>query len=544
MTTLSSALTTTSDTTASPMPGRADHPLVGVVIIFLNAERFLQEAIDSVFAQSYEAWQLLLVDDGSTDGSSEIARQVAVTHPERVRYLEHPAHRNRGMSASRNLGVRCAAGKYVAFLDADDVWLPEKLAEQVEILERQPTAAMVFGPADYWYGWTGEPTDATRDFVQCVGPATNRVVPGPQLLSHFVEREGTTPSPSGVLVRRAAIDAIGGFEDSFTGLYEDQAFYAKACLSHNVFVSDCVWYRYRQHENAACAIAERTDRMQDARANYLQWLDGRLPRKDARLQPVRQQVRSVLRSLAPESILARGVAGIRSRVRSVVHLLRPPRQSRSTVRWGSLRRTEPVSRQFGAERGQPVDRWYIERFLAEHARDIRGRVLEVGGDTYTRRFGGDHVTRAEVLHAEAGNPRATFVGDLSNAASVPADAFDCVVLTQTLHLIDDVPAAVRTVHRVLRPGGVLLATLPGISQVSRYDMERWGDRWRFTTLSARELFERAFVGDGVDVRAHGNVLAATAFLQGLAAEELTPGELAHHDADYPVLITVRAEKPT
>lgn len=514
-------------------------PLVTVVIIFLDAQRFLREAIESVFTQSYDAWELLLVDDGSSDESGDIAKSFAAEHPERVRYLEHAGHVNCGMSASRNLGIRHAAGEYVAFLDADDVWLPDKLGEQVRILEREPAAAMVFGPATYWYGWTNAAADADRDFVQCVGPFRNEVVPGPKLLSQFVEREGTTPSPSGVLVRRRALDSIGGFEASFTGLFEDQAFYAKACLSHDAYVADRVWYRYRQHENGACAVAERTDRIRQARAAYLRWLEKRLEAAGdahrATLATVRDTIRRrPLGQARPSNWI--------SKLRATLRRIASRRGGRRRVRWGSLRRVEPVSRQFGADRGKCVDRWYIERFLREHAADIHGRVLEIGADTYTRRFGANRVTRADVLHAEPGSARATFVGDLADGANLPSDRIDCVILTQTLHLIDDVRAAVATVHRILRPGGVVLATLPGISQISRYDMDRWGDRWRFTTLSAEELFERIFHDGKINVRAHGNVLTATAFLQGISAEELTRDELTHHDADYPLVITVRAEK--
>jgi SAM-dependent methyltransferase len=210
------------------------------------------------------------------------------------------------------------------------------------------------------------------------------------------------------------------------------------------------------------------------------------------------------------------------------------------VRFGHLRRLQPVSREFGFDRGRPVDRHYIEAFLAERAGDIHGRVLEVGDDTYTRRFGGSRVSRADVLNVEP-VPGATFVGDLAGASDLPTEAFDCVVLTQTLHLIYDVRAAAATIHRILRPGGQLLATAPGISQIAR---DQWGASWcrSFTTLSLRRLLVDAFPGGEVIVEAHGNVLAATAFLQGLAAEELTAEELAYRDPAYELLITARARK--
>ncbi|MFQ5423423.1 MAG: FkbM family methyltransferase [Phycisphaerae bacterium] len=212
------------------------------------------------------------------------------------------------------------------------------------------------------------------------------------------------------------------------------------------------------------------------------------------------------------------------------------------VDWGGLRRTAPISRRFGVDRGQCIDRYYIESFLDWHREDVRGRVLEIGDAAYTRRFGDDRVTRSDVLHVSGDAAGVTLVGDLSTGAGIPADAFDCIILTQTLQHVFDVAAAIRHVRRALCRGGIVLATVPGISQISRYDMDRWGDYWRFTPLSIQRLFEGAFPPSGVDVTARGNVLAAVAFLEGVVVEELESSELDIDDPDYPMLITVRARK--
>jgi SAM-dependent methyltransferase len=212
------------------------------------------------------------------------------------------------------------------------------------------------------------------------------------------------------------------------------------------------------------------------------------------------------------------------------------------VRPESLWRLKPISRIHGLDRGQPIDRYYIERFLRVHAGDIQGHVLEIADDTYTRQFGGSRVVRSDVLHVEEGHPKTTIVADLTCADYLPCDAFDCIILTQTLPVIYDLQAAVATLHRILKPGGVMLATLPGISKISRYDMERWGYFWSFTSLSAWRLFASAFGEAHVEVQARGNVLIAVAFLHGLAAEELTPDELEYHDPDYEVNITARVVK--
>ena len=208
---------------------------------------------------------------------------------------------------------------------------------------------------------------------------------------------------------------------------------------------------------------------------------------------------------------------------------------------GDLRRLNPLSRLFGYDRGLPVDRYYIERFLAEETGSIRGRVLEVGDDCYTRRFGGDRVTHSDVLHVHHGNPQATIVADLSDGKEIPSDCFDCVILTQTLHVIYDVHNAIRTLHRILKPGGILLATVPGISQIDHYEWaEQW--YWSFTTRSSRRLFGEVFSADRVTIQAYGNVRAATAFLYGLATEELRCEELDYRDRDYELLITAKAIK--
>jgi SAM-dependent methyltransferase len=212
-----------------------------------------------------------------------------------------------------------------------------------------------------------------------------------------------------------------------------------------------------------------------------------------------------------------------------------------TLKFGSLGRVNPISRHFGFDRGHCIDRFYIEDFLANHATDIRGRVLEIADNEYTKKFGGDRVTQSDVLHVK-GDPHATIVADLTSADNVPADSFDCMIVTQTLQFVYELRAAVATIHRLLKPGGVLLTTFPGISQISRVDMDQWGEYWRFTTMSAKQLFAEAFGEASVSVQAYGNVFAAIALLHGLAQEDIELAKLKPHDPDYEVLVTVRAVK--
>lgn len=214
----------------------------------------------------------------------------------------------------------------------------------------------------------------------------------------------------------------------------------------------------------------------------------------------------------------------------------------SVLDLGDLRRVTPIDSGFGLGRGKPVDRHYIESFLRQHAADIRGRVLEVADDTYTEQFGAGRVTGRDILHVDESNPRATLVADLADAADVPGDRFDCFICTQTLTYIYDVKGALATIRRMLKPGGVLLATVPGISQMSPYDRDRWGEYWRFTAQSLGRLLGEAFGNQNVTVESYGNVLSSTAFLQGLCAGDLRRDELEHRDQRYQMLIAGRAVK--
>jgi len=212
------------------------------------------------------------------------------------------------------------------------------------------------------------------------------------------------------------------------------------------------------------------------------------------------------------------------------------------VEFGSLSTTVPVSCRYGVDRGTPINRYYIEKFLASRAELVRGRLLEVGDSRYSHRYGSPRVKQFDVLHAPPGSQEATIVGDLTDPASLPTDAFDCFICTQTFDCIFDLQRAVMGAHSLLKPGGVLLATMSGIGQISRYDMDRWGDYWRFTTASATRLFQPIFTG-GVEVGSFGNVLAAIALLQGLAVEDLPdPALLDENDPDYPLIVTVTARK--
>ncbi len=210
-------------------------------------------------------------------------------------------------------------------------------------------------------------------------------------------------------------------------------------------------------------------------------------------------------------------------------------------RWGNLRRLRPFSDRYGFDRGLPVDRFYIESFLARHSGDVRGRVLEVKDAAYTRRFGSDSVTESDVLDVDPGNVEATLVADLCEPDSLPAETFDCFLLTQTLHLLPDVACGLQNAWRTLAPGGVLLLTVPTVARVDRHLSEI--DFWRFTPRGVREAVDRSCPEAEAVVEGFGNLVAAIAFLAGLATRELRAEELAHVDPYFPILAAARVQKP-
>jgi glycosyltransferase involved in cell wall biosynthesis len=516
--------------------------LVSVVMIFRNALEFFDEAIRSVLAQTQRV-ELLLCDDGSGDGSTEFARKWATREPGRVKYLDHPGHAHRGMSATRNLGIRAATGDFIAFLDADDVWAPNHLSHEVSILERHPDAGMVCGQALEWHSWT---EDREADVWTPLPWPPGTVVPVPHMLTATLRRGDFRTPTCSLLVRRDLLRSVAGAEERFTAMFEDQALLAKLHTTAPAVISGTRTAYYRQHSQSSVARAVRAGTYRRgapsrSRERFLRWLEDYLSghpcgRDDA----LRAAVTSAL--VPYNSRMTRLRSHLRFRfvprdTRVLGLLTRVGR--RLPVRLGSLRRLTPVSRHFGYDRGLPVDRYYIERFLQDNAHLISGRVLEVGDAAYSRRFGGDRVTHFDVLNIKPGHPDTTFVGDLAEGHVLPSDAFDCVILTQTLHLIYDLPAAVRTLNRALRPGGSLLATFPGISPISS---DEWASTWYWalTPVSARRLFGEAFGEEHIEVTAHGNVLTSTAFLQGMAANELRSRELGVTDPQFPMLITVRA----
>jgi glycosyltransferase involved in cell wall biosynthesis len=527
-------------------------PLVTVVIPCYKQAHFLSEAIESVLSQSYPHFEIVVVDDGSPDNTAEVASRYP---PEKVRLIRQE---NRGRAPAKNAGLAQSEGEYVVFLDADDRLLPEALEVGVRELEARPQCAFVSGHHRL-IASDGSILDEPHQRILGDDPYLTL------LCGNFIGMHAT------VTYRRTAIEAIGGFDISLK-VCEDYDLFLRLARRFLICQHDILVAEYRQHNMnvtrnhslmlsaALKVLRSQREHLKESKHHQQAYKAGvrfwqgyygvQLAHKvlaDVRDHEWRWALRDalvLLRHYPGVPIRAyqklRSYARLRRRLLALwQHRYRPPV---GWVRFGSLRRVTPVSSHFGYDRGQPIDRYYIEGFLARHAVDVRGRVLEIGDDSYTRKFGGSRVEVSDVLHVTAGNPQATIVADLTSADHIPSSAFDCIILTQTLHLIYDVRSAAQTLYRILKPGGVLLATFPGISQISR---DEWGDHWYWalTTMSARQLLEEYFPAANVRIEAHGNVLAAISFLHGLAAEELRQEELDYRDPSYEVLIALRGVKP-
>jgi glycosyltransferase involved in cell wall biosynthesis len=517
-------------------PIQENRPEVSVVIVCYNQAAYLLDAVRSVAGQTWRGFEIVVVDDGSTDNTAEIAHGFPEAH-----YVHQS---NRGLAAARNTGLRMSRGRYVVFLDADDLLLPDALEAGISCFREHPASGFVFGRFLKLHT-DGSITAAASH----VGNFST------DHYSYFLQRN-VVEMHATVMYSREVLNSLGGFNEGL-----------QACEDYDVYLRIARHWEVNQH---AAFVAEYRQH-----ATNMSWDNVFMLRSVLR---VLRMERQCVRDPRGKAALRRGVAfwkrhyldretqnwgekNARQRARALLVLIRHypagiPRYalkfvnnrmrawaSGRKIRMGSLRRLTPVSRQFGFDRGQPVDRYYIESFLRWFAIDIRGQVLEVGDDSYSRNFGGDRVTRQDVLHISEGHSGATIIGRLEDAPQIPSEQFDCVILTQTLHFIYDLRAALTTLYRILKPEGVLLVTLPGISQICHDRAYPEADSWRFTAYSAKRLFNECFPENEVHVQTYGNVLAATAFLYGLASRELKQNELDHVDSDYPVILGVRARKP-
>ena len=493
---------------------------VAVVIPCFNLGPTLEEALASIRAQSHPAAELIVVDDGSDD--LQTRARLSRLSGDGIRVVRTE---NRGVAAARNLGVSLTSAPYIVLLDADDALEPSYIERLAGVLDQSATvdfvtcALQAFGDADYV--WT--PPECS--WVQTLARG------GPHISTMF---------------RRTLWRALQGFDSSLDG-YEDMDFWLSALERRHVGVvlpEPLLRYRVRAGSRYQQAIMGPRY-LATMQAIYRKHpprtaAEGRdlLIEKEAFLAEQRAYQLELVRRHGDTE---REIAGVRQAIAEVTTCLDAAGADR--VDWGDLRRTAPISPVWGIDRGKPVDRRYIEDFLDRHRSDIKGHVLEVKDAGYTRLFGGSRVTHGDVIDVEASNPLATVIADLSAPETVPADRYDCFIFTQTLQYIYETRTVLENACRLLKPGGVLLCTIPCVSRVNFEDKGLDGDFWRFTPAAALALFAEQFPLESVEVHGYGNRLVCAAFLHGLAVDELRQDTFDTHDPAFPLICSIRAVKP-
>lgn len=526
-------------------------PLISVVITCYNQGVFLKEAIESAISQDYPEKEVIVVNDGSTDQTEPVAQQFKM-----VRYI---CQKNSGLSAARNTGVEQSKGEYIVFLDADDWLLPGALSTNLKYLEANREAAFVAG--------AHIKTDREKRIIEQVDKGVVTGDPYAHLLIYnYIEMHAA-------VMYRHWVFSHFRFDPSLRAC-EDYDLYLKISRKFPIIQHTHLIAAYRKHnENmsvniplmigSGLSVKRRQQKLLKSEYEreqfqkgiefwkdyYCDQLDLRLSNKSAGItmreafmllkykkhllfRYFKKRLKSLAKNRSPQFLLKLLYhAGVYKSYAS----------DKKKVDWGDLNRLTPFSTTFGYDRGGPVDRYYIENFLKANAHLIRGRVLEIADNEYTRHFGGANVWQSDILHVDGSNPKATFTGDLSNAPHLPADAFDCIVLTQTLHLIYHYKRALQTCYRILKPGGVLLLTVPGISQIDQGEWKKaW--LWSFTSYSVSEMMAEVFPPANVQVDTYGNVFIATAFLYGLGLPEVNRQQLDFRDEHYQVIITAKAFK--
>ena len=535
-------------------------PLVSVIIPCYNQGRFLGEAIASVQKQTYSNIEIIVVDDGSSDNTQQVANGFA--------NVKYHYQANAGLSAARNAGIRKSNGFFLVFLDADDILYPNAVETNARLLLQNPYWAFVSGGHDKVDEWLYPLEDADE----------SRVIEA----NHYQEllRGNYIGMHAAVMYRCRVFDQ---FEyDTTLKACEDYDLYLRITRKYPVGCHRTRIAAYRRHgENMSrdhirmlkqvLAVHARQKALLQNEEERGAWHSGvtiwkkyyaqlsykdlfnaigtttRWPSieelkvmatviparfKDYVIKKTRQDGLGVIKGILPDRVL-------RWFHRAGLYKQYTPGPGK--IEPGDFNRLTPFSADFGFDRGGAVDRFYIETFLQENSHRIKGKVLEIGDNEYTIKYGGERILQSDILHIDHSNTRATYIGDITNVPQIPSGEFDCIIFTQTLHLIYDFRSALKTCYRILKPGGCLLLTVPGITHI---DKGEWRDYWlwSFTDTAMRKLMIECFNGSVVDIKTYGNVYVAAAFLYGMGLPEFRKEVLFHHDSSYQVIVSAAAVK--
>ena len=496
---------------------------VATIVRCADMLRHVYETVASIERQSVSGGEVVLV----TDSSTPAAAQPWLADLARARSCSIAHATGSTPGSVWNAGIRVTGAPYVMCVEAGDLLSPSFHEAASARLDEET------------------PVDLVTSGVQWLGPGGVRHATTPTRVDLEALVADTETIHSASMFRRQAWIELNGFDETLPAL-EAYEFWlrlladGRRCevveqpLLIRPLRQDTLYRRAWDREPHMAAVArilgQHTELFARDPATALY----------GREQQLREAAAQYREAVARRDDSLREIETLKARAVELRDAL--PTEERDAVNLGDLNRTTPVAGDWGYERGQPIDRYYIERFLERHASDIRGIVLEIQEADYTLKFGGGGVTRSDVLDLDASNPRATVISDLRSANNIQSHTYDCVILTQTIHVVDDVHAVLSECARILRPGGVLLATLPSASRVC-LEYGHDGDFWRVTEAGARHLFAEIFPAEALEVEAFGNVLVNAAFLYGLGCHELSPADFDAVDPYFPLIVTVKARKP-
>lgn len=533
-------------------------PKVSVVITCYNHAAFLPDAIRSVQRQSYQPIEIVVVDDGSTDNTKVVTQQFPG-----VKYVYQA---NAGLSAARNKGIDESIGKYIVFLDADDWLYEEAIAINLNYLKRNKHCVFVSGGHDKVDEWGSIIEEEPGKVIE---------------KNHYLELlQGNYIGMHAAVMYQRVVFSECRFDESLNAC-EDYDLYLKIARKYPVCCHNYKIAAYRMHGSNMSKdyvmMLQHVLKVCYRQRNLLS--NGERGAYDAGLKTWKEYYSSkiyaslwagietggkwpsqkqflLLANYKPKKLFHYMVKKISTVIRQnfkknlpqpvlkflyEVGIYEAYVPAPGKVNSGDFERLTPLSDDFGFDRGGAIDRFYIENFVDKNRAFVKGTVLEIGDNEYTLRYGNDLVSKSDILHVDASNTKATYVGDITNVPQIPSEYFDCIIFTQTLHLIYDFKSALRTCYRILKPGGTLLLTVPGITQVDR---GLWKDYWlwSFTDTAMKKVMTETFNGSEVEINTHGNVRVASAFLYGMGLPELSRKTLEYNDPSYQVIITVKAIK--
>lgn len=517
-----------------------NNSLVSIIIPCYNAESFLAETLESILSQTYQQWETIIVDDCSTDKSLSIAGEYANRYSDKIKVVKIPFESSKGASYARNYGLTLANGQYINFADADDLMLPDKLMQQVKVLDEYPNVGWVIGNVTYFE----EQKDKERRVLHhstyrgiAIGINTS-----PLPFDGFIRDFSSTPCPIATLIRREVLDQIEGWNNQFRMNFTDQVLYAKIVLNFDTYVMSEIVALYRQHENSSTNRGLKSKEFFNNQLKYWNWLDDYVQGYREKLTPdtllfIQQSKKNAYNILhTPDQLSLSQKIG--RKLITIIQKISGLNDIPEYARRLQYRQIEPLSELWGWNRGIPLCIHYVNEFMHEFASDIRGHCLEFQNDDYTSKHGGKQVTMLDILHVDDNNPKATIVTDLTKDNPIPDNTFDCIICTHVLHVIYDLEKVVSELYRILKPGGILLVAVPTVSMCD----PTWHELWRFTEEGLRRTLQSSFMPDQIITRSYGNSLTAAGQIRGFATQEYSKAELAFHDLRFCLEVCARAKK--